>query len=140
MVSGKSQRNTRQRQVVLEELGKLTSHPTAVELFEIARARLPKISLATVYRNLDRLVASGAVQKLEFAGSEARFDCDAEQHYHVRCVHCEQVADVHDLPAGFVKPDVKSLGGHEILGHRLEFIGVCPQCKGRPSTENVTTE
>jgi len=58
-VRRKTQRNTRQRQVVLEELRKLTSHPTAAELYEITRARLPKISLGTVYRNLEVLAENG---------------------------------------------------------------------------------
>jgi len=46
-------RKTRQRQVILEELQAVTSHPTAVELHELVRRRLPKVSLGTVYRNLD---------------------------------------------------------------------------------------
>ena len=53
------QRNTRQRQVILEELQKLTSHPTAVSLYQIVRHRVPKISLGTVYRNLELLARSG---------------------------------------------------------------------------------
>ena len=48
----KPRRNTRQRTVVLEELKKLSRHPTAAELYQIARARMPKLSLGTVYRNL----------------------------------------------------------------------------------------
>ena len=43
---------TRQRAVILEELRKLTTHPTADELYQIVRARMPRISLGTVYRNL----------------------------------------------------------------------------------------
>ncbi len=44
---------------MLEELRTLTSHPTAAELYEITRARLPKISLGTVYRNLEVLAENG---------------------------------------------------------------------------------
>ena len=43
-------RMTRQRAVILEELRKLKSHPTADELYSIVRERLPRISLGTVYR------------------------------------------------------------------------------------------
>jgi len=130
-VRRKAQRNTRQRQVVLEELKKLTSHPTAAELYEITRARLPKISLGTVYRNLELLAQNGLIGKLEIGGSEARFDGNPERHYHVRCVRCGRVDDVHDLPGSFVKREVKHLSGYEILGFRLEFIGICPECKRR---------
>ncbi len=130
------QRNTRQRQVVLEELKKLTSHPTAAELYEITRARLPKISLGTVYRNLELLAENSVIQKLTMGGGEARFDGNPERHYHVRCVYCGRVDDVHDLPAGFVKNVAPKLGGYEILGYRLDFNGICPECKKkRPGSE-----
>ena len=137
MAVRKLQRNTRQRQVVLEELKKLTSHPTAVDLYEIVRGRLPRISLGTVYRNLELLVQNGVIQKLELGGVEARFDGNPEQHYHARCVCCGRVADVHDLPEDFlVKCDGQHLSGYEILGFRLEFIGICPNCKRRSGNES----
>ena len=129
MVARKAQRNTRQRAVVLEELKKLSCHPTAAELYEIARARLPKISLGTVYRNLELLAENGVIQKLDISGAEARFDGNPERHYHVRCIHCERVDDVHDLPEDFVKGEVQNLAGYGIVGFRLDFLGVCPDCQ-----------
>ena len=130
MATGRAQRNTRQRQVVLEELKKLSCHPTAAELYEIARARLPKISLGTVYRNLELLAQNGVIQKLQISGAEARFDGNTERHYHVRCIHCERVDDVHDLPEDFVGGQVQSLAGYDIVGFRLDFLGVCVDCQG----------
>ena len=53
------QRQTRQREVILEELRKLTSHPTAADLYEIVRRRLPRVSLGTVYRNLELMSEMG---------------------------------------------------------------------------------
>ena len=131
----KARRNTRQRQVVLDELKRLCSHPTAVELYEIARTRLPRISLGTVYRNLELLAETGVIQKLATSGSEARFDANPERHHHVRCVRCGRVDDIHDLPSDSVKTDVQSRSGYEIIGFRLEFIGVCPECGSREPLE-----
>jgi Fur family transcriptional regulator, ferric uptake regulator len=127
-----SQRHSRQRQVILEELQKLTTHPTAVGLYEIVRQRLPKVSLGTVYRNLDLLTRTGIIQKLEFGGEEARFDGDLTPHYHVRCVKCGCVDDIHapqlDLLGG-VKNDFNE---YEVFGYRIEFFGICPKCKDSP--------
>ena len=130
MGNDKPQRNTRQRQVVLEELRKLGSHPTAAELYELARARMAKISLGTVYRNLELLAQNGVIRKLQVSGAEARFDGDPKRHYHVRCTRCERVDDVHDLPDDFVNGQVQSLAGYDIVGFRLDFLGVCPDCQG----------
>jgi Fur family transcriptional regulator, ferric uptake regulator len=123
------QRNSRQRQVILEELQKLHSHPTAAGLYQIVCRRLPKISLGTVYRNLELLTRTGIIQKLEFGGAEARFDGNPTHHDHVRCVKCGKVDDIHGPPLdpmGGVKND---FNGYCVLGHRIEFYGVCPQCK-----------
>jgi len=130
MVTGKPQRNTQQRTVVLEELKKLSSHPTAAELYDVARGRMPKISLGTVYRNLELLAQNGVIRKLDIGGAEARFDGNPERHYHVRCIHCQRVDDVHDLPEDFVKEQAGNLAGYDIVGFRLDFLGVCPDCQG----------
>ncbi|MCP4591741.1 MAG: transcriptional repressor [bacterium] len=135
MGDGKPRRNTRQRQVVLEELRKLASHPTAVELYEIARRRLPKISLATVYRNLELLTRMGIARKLETRGGQARFDGDLDRHYHVRCVNCGRVDDVRGLPDNPVNGAVEEVSGYDVQGFRLEFFGVCPGCQGKFETE-----
>lgn len=124
-------RNSRQRQVILEELQKLTSHPTAINLYEIVRRRLPKISLGTIYRNLELLARNNIIQKLHLGGPEARFDGVPEKHHHVRCIRCGRVDDVHDLPTEILWDEFKTLNGYEILGYNLEFIGICPECKGK---------
>ena len=116
--------------MILEELKKLPSHPAAVELYEIARRRLLKLRLGTVYRNLELLAANGTIQKLEISGTESRFDGNPERHHHVRCVRCGRVDDVHGVPADLVEDSFRSLNGYDIIGHRLEFAGICPACKG----------
>lgn len=123
-------RMTRQRAVILEELRKLKSHPTADELYSIVRERLPRISLGTVYRNLDFLADTGEILKLEAAGSTKRFDGDTSWHQHVRCIHCGRIGDIMTpRPA----PDVEGLNveGFTIVGARVEYDGICERCAGR---------
>ena len=122
-------RMTTQRQVILEELRKLKSHPTAGELCQIVRQRLPRISLGTVYRNLEILSRSGVVLKLDVAGLEMRFDGTVDNHYHVRCLDCGRVADVDMVPVEGLERTIGQHSDFEVLGHRLEFVGHCPACK-----------
>jgi Fur family ferric uptake transcriptional regulator len=44
------------------------------------RKHLPRISLATVYRNLELLAASGLIGRLEVAGAHKRFDGVVRPH------------------------------------------------------------
>ncbi len=128
--AAQSIRMTRQRQVLLEELRKLKSHPTAVELYEIVRKRLPRVSLGTVYRNLDVLSRAGLVQRLEVSGAEMRFDGDTSPHYHVRCIRCGRVADVElGVLEGLEEKAAQGMDW-SITGHWLEFKGLCPRCRG----------
>jgi Fur family transcriptional regulator, ferric uptake regulator len=126
------QRNTKQRTVILEELQKLQSHPTAAGLYQIVLRRLPKISLGTVYRNLDLLARTGVIQKLEFGSEEARFDGNLTPHSHIRCVKCGRVDDIHYLPLDLSGGVTEDFNGYCVLGHRIEFFGVCPKCKDLP--------
>lgn len=125
------QRNTQQRQVILEELQKLTTHPTAAGLYATVKRRLPKISLGTVYRNLELLSSMGIIQKLDLGGGEARFDADLSRHDHVRCLRCGRVDDVFLPPLDLSGGTANDWGGYAIIGHRLEFFGICPQCRNR---------
>jgi Fur family ferric uptake transcriptional regulator len=132
MMSHPSQRHSRQRQVILEELQKLETHPTAVGLYEAVRQRLPKISLGTVYRNLDLLTRTGIIQRLEFGSGEARFDGNPTPHHHIRCVKCGRVDDIHGPPLDLLGGGINDFNDYCVLGQRIEFFGVCPQCKDMP--------
>ncbi|HKK34502.1 MAG TPA: transcriptional repressor [Desulfomicrobiaceae bacterium] len=133
---GKDMRLTNQRKVILEELQAVTSHPTADELYEMVRKRLPRISLGTVYRNLEVLSTCGLILKIEVAGQQKRFDGDTSLHHHIRCIHCGRVGDVtltRDLPDLNEGVDSNFI----IVGHRLEFQGVCPHCQKNPNTPGM---
>jgi Fur family ferric uptake transcriptional regulator len=123
---------TRQREVILEEIRKINAHPTADEVYERARRRLPRISLGTVYRNLETLSEWGLIQKLELGGTQKRFDGNVENHYHIRCMRCDSVKDVSMEPLTSYENAIRRVSDYEIIGSRLEFIGLCPQCKEKP--------
>lgn len=120
---------TKQRRVIVEELNKLKTHPTATVLYELVRKRLPRISLGTVYRNLEMLSDAGIILKLETAGTQKRFDGTVENHYHVRCVQCGQVDDLSFSLLEDVEDTLRGLSDYKILSHRMEFQGICPSCQ-----------
>jgi Fur family ferric uptake transcriptional regulator len=120
---------TRQRRVILDELRKSREHPTAEEIFEAVRERLPRISLGTVYRNLELLSASGAVHKIEAGGGRRRYDGNVDdEHYHARCVACGRIEDV--SPEAVTAFDYRqdAVKGFKVTGHVLTFTGLCSDC------------
>jgi len=122
-------RNTKQRKIILDELSGLRSHPGADELYALVRKRIPRISLGTIYRNLEMLSREGMIRRLELGGSQMRFDGDTSDHQHLRCKRCGRVDD---LPVGveLTECDRAMLEGtgYRFLERRIEFIGICPDC------------
>ncbi len=129
-------RRTKQREVILEELAKLCAHPSADELYGLVKKRLPRISLGTVYRNLEVLSREGVIARIDTAGSQMRFDAETGDHQHIRCVGCGRIDDV---PAGVARARcggrVAKETGYRVLGRRVEYIGVCPAC-GKKTRRN----
>jgi Fur family ferric uptake transcriptional regulator len=120
---------TRQRKVILEEVRKdLDRHLTADEIYDEVRKRLPRISLGTVYRNLEILAELGEIQKLEMAGSIKRFDGNPQKHYHIRCLRCGRLDNAPVAPLQQIEDKLYGATVFTIIGHRLEFEGFCPRC------------
>ena len=122
-------RMTRQRMLILEELRGMCTHPTAEELYSRVRARMPHISLSTVYRNLELLAAANEVLRLDSAGTIRRFDGNTMPHRHILCMRCGKVADL--PPDCGPIPDHESIhvDGFTVTGVRVEFEGVCDECR-----------
>jgi Fe2+ or Zn2+ uptake regulation protein len=132
-------RMTHQREIILNELKRCESHPTADELYVRIKKKLPRISLATVYRNLEILSGAGMIGKIEITGRQKRFDPEVRPHHHVYCIHCHRVDNI-DLALVDLEAIIpKQSGGYDIDGCRLEFFGVCPACRQKldPDTDNT---
>lgn len=129
--SGKIIRQTSQRKVILEELCKVSFHPTAADVYEMVRKKLPRISLGTVYRNLELLNECGTIQKLDFGEPHKRFDGNISPHYHVNCAKCGRVNDVYIPQKQRLDSEAAEATGYQIAGHQVSFSGICPACQGK---------
>ena len=130
MASDMGFRLSKQRKVILEELRKVKTHPTADEVYDMVRKIIPRISLGTVYRNLEFLCSKGLVLKLGAPGAQKRFDGTPEPHPHIRCSVCTAVADVE---CDIVIPEIPEscAAGYAIHSTNVEFVGVCPKCRSK---------
>jgi Fe2+ or Zn2+ uptake regulation protein len=123
-------RCTPQRWAVYTYLVQAAHHPAAEEIFHAVQAAVPQISLATIYKALEALVASGLATKLTAGDGSARYDARSDRHYHLRCLRS---GAVEDLPTAYdpdliakLDPDLADqLGrrGFRVTGYRLEVVG-----------------
>jgi Fur family transcriptional regulator, peroxide stress response regulator len=123
-------RYTAQRAAVYTYLEQVEHHPTADQVYQAVRQRIPQISLATVYNALEALVESQLANKLNNGAGSARYDCGGDEHYHLRDVH---TGEVRDLAIDYDPQLLKKLSprllkklardGFQVTGYRLEVLG-----------------
>ncbi len=128
-------RMTNQREIILRELKKSRRHLSADELYDKVKKFMPRISLATVYRNLEILSEAGLIGKLEISGRQKRFDYDATDHDHIYCAACHRVDNLNIERQGLHTKEIKAVKGYSITGYRLEIVGVCPACQKKEKQE-----
>ncbi len=121
-------RLTPQRQAILEELAKVKTHPTANEVYDMVRKRLPRIGLGTVYRNLELMAKNGLILKLEVGGTQKRFDATIDLHYHIRCTNCGKVDDIELDAIPHINEMASNTSDYQVLSHHIEFSGICETC------------
>lgn len=85
---------SRQRELILDVVRHSDDHPTADTIYARVRAQDPKVSLGTVYRNLNLLCENGRLLKVPIPGASDRFDHTLVDHAHAYCTQCGSVTDV----------------------------------------------
>jgi len=123
-------RMTLQRRIIVEELRRMKNHPTADQLYEAVRKRLPNISLGTVYRNLELLSDRGIIHRLEVCGKKRRYDGTTGNHVHIRCVVCGRIEDIEEAQnLHSLAEEIISRTGFELISGGMEFVGIYPECR-----------
>jgi Fur family peroxide stress response transcriptional regulator len=126
---------THQRLALFEALAASRMHPSAEQLHRMVRRRIPTLSLATVYKNLEALRAIGAVSDVNVLHEQGRFEAAlpgtgaGKPHYHLVCIACRKVCDLPEesLPALRVEP--RDAQGFEVQAVRVQVEGLCASCK-----------
>lgn len=122
-------RNTIQKQLVLDAVRKLHCHPSAEQVYDCVSAEHPTISKATVYRNLNSLAEDGLLQKIAMPRDADRFDDTLAEHYHLRCLGCNQVLDLPMQYQQSLNEKAAKDTDCTIEEHNLIFTGWCKNCK-----------
>src|SRR5262245_2492258 len=121
-------RLTRPRRIILEVVRATDAHPTAAFVYRRVRRRLPRVSLATVYRNLRMLAAEGFLaERADEAG--LRFDGNTGPHDHFTCLACRRIFDVPARVEQGTRRRLAARTGFEVLDHRTEYFGRCAACR-----------
>jgi Fur family peroxide stress response transcriptional regulator len=131
-------RVTPQRLAVLRVLAASEGHPTVEVIYERVRREFPTTSIATVYKTVHLLKRINEVLELGFPEGGNRYDGNKPYpHPHVICVRCSKILDPDLQSLTDMTSEISESTGFEIVTHRVDFFGLCPECndKGKPEQE-----
>jgi Fur family transcriptional regulator, peroxide stress response regulator len=126
---------TEQRLAIFEALASSREHPSAEQIHRAVRKRIPSLSLATVYKNLESLKKIGAIADVNPLHEEARYEAAlpgmgaGKPHHHLVCISCKKVRDLFDHELDGLQ--VRDAQGFDVRAVRVQAEGLCPDCRRR---------
>lgn len=121
---------TKQRKMILEYFQEHPeTHPTAEEIYEYVKSKICTIGIATVYRNLKKLVEIEMIRELKLEKQGVRYDLVTKEHFHFICDDCGTIEN-------FVLPEllqIEDIVEQHVQGQvkrkDLIFHGICRNCQ-----------
>ena len=126
---------THQRLAIFEALASSREHPSAEQLHRAVQRRIPTLSLATVYKNLEALKSIGAVTDVNPLHEQGRYEAAlpgtgaGHPHHHLVCTSCKKVRDLHDTDLDRLR--VRDAQGFAVRAVRVQAEGLCPECQAK---------
>ena len=118
-------KRTKQKEIILDAVFELNHHPTADEIYLYLKKDYPRLSLATVYRNLNTYAQDGKIRKVSIPGDSERFDFNLSEHEHFYCESCHQV---YDVKVNFSEV-IDNVSPFVLSSYKLMLYGTCESCK-----------
>lgn len=120
-------RYSHQRELILREVQARRDHPTAEQICTSLRAECPRLSLGTVYRDLNTLVEIGKVRRVSVPGEADRFDGEVDVHQHLWCARCHCIESLY-IPAEKIQALVDECPHIQAQDWSLTVFGLCSRC------------
>lgn len=125
-------RVTPQRLAILRAFAESRSHPSVDMVYAAVKPDFPTTSLATVYKTVVLLKELGEVMEIEFGEGGNRYDVRVPApHPHLVCTRCRRILDAELDSLDHLTEALAQSTGFRILSHRVDFYGICPECRGK---------
>lgn len=127
---------TKYEKAIYDRITTSTEHLTVEQLYMELKKEYPRVSMATIYNNVNKLWKAGLIHKVSVENMPDRYD-RAVKHDHLVCQRCGRLADVSldDLSASLRR----QLGG-DFLSYDLKVFYLCPECRKREEDQNIKSE
>ena len=130
--------STAPRRAVAEMVAARDGRFTAEDLLVEARRARRGVGRATIFRSLEIFETLGLVEQVHLPnGEHAYVACERPHHHHVVCQQCGRSQEVGDLGITPIARElVEQRTGYLVDSHRIEFFGLCPECRAATSHQD----
>lgn len=131
------ERVTNQRTLLLDLIRKSNGHVDADELYRKAREQNHRLSLSTVYRNLQLFKKMGLVDEYHFAEEHHHYEAKpSTRHQHLICLKCGEIVEF-NLPLDRqLKDEIGKQYGFEVSDIQVNLKGLCSKCSQEQKKDN----
>ncbi len=126
---------THQRQIIYETVMSLSGHPSPEVIYGKVRRKIPSISLATVYKNIQTFLDSGMLREVSLHHGAMRVEPNHEPHHHLVCVRCRSIEDLEESRLGPVRLRHKLPYGFQVKRIAVDILGICQACASKSPRE-----
>lgn len=125
----KLQRRTEQKKAITDALNSADGFVSAQQLHRQLADAGTSVGLATVYRQLNALAASGHADRITNADGQAFRACRTNgHHHHLVCEGCGRVAEIETPDEDWIHRSAAQ-HGFTVSRHVLEAFGQCSACR-----------
>ncbi len=127
----RGQRVTPQRLAVARVLAGLDGHATAEAVYREVEARMPGVSLPTVYATLELLDGLGLIRRVATERGAVVYDSRTADHHHLACRRCGAMVDVEATVEVAALLDAARAAGFAPDRADVVIRGLCAACAAR---------
>lgn len=121
---------SKQRELILEIMKELDTHPTAENIYNLVKQRDSKVSKSTVYRNLNLLKEKEIISLIPMSVGPDRYDYIHKQHNHAICIKCGKIIDFeYNFKSNQLQRIIKTQTGIDTYLNTVIVEGICENCK-----------
>lgn len=122
-------KKTPARSAIIEFLSVSNSPVDIEEVLRYLRFKNLNTNKTTVYRNIDSMLKSGVINRLEFGEGKYRYELQKNHHHHLICTNCSLITDIEDKFTDQFEKEIRIKTGFLVKSHSLEFFGLCRRCQ-----------
>jgi Fur family ferric uptake transcriptional regulator len=128
-------RVTSQRNLILQIVRESRGHLDASEIYRRARSKDPRISLSTVYRNLNLLEELGLISELHLDQEHHHYELkEGMGHHHLICTNCDKVIEFDSPLVADLVSQVSQEQGFRVDRVQIDLVGLCEECRAKKTS------